>query len=145
MLEHCINSLHYIRSTPTCVGNTSGRASSPPFSEDHPHMCGEYNGQRLSSPHSTGSPPHVWGILKISKSESPTPRITPTYEGNTSSVVSCERFARDHPHMCGEYWLAIGSYPMALGSPPHVWGKLMALKDLLYDYGITPTCVGKAF
>ena len=87
----------------------------------------------------------MWGIRPVELLLRPFQRITPTYEGNTSSVVSCERFARDHPHMCGEYWLAIGSYPMALGSPPHVWGKLMALKDLLYDYGITPTCVGKAF
>ena len=44
-------------------------------------MCGESVRISWLKVSETGSPPHVWGKLNISKSESPTPRITPTCVG----------------------------------------------------------------
>ena len=51
---------------------------------------------------------------------------------------------RDHPHMCGESYLAGDVMGVRTGSPPHVWGKPDSLNAVVANSGITPTCVGKA-
>ena len=53
--------------TPACAGNTSPKKTRANANGDHPRMCGEY---RLGLCHidpQGGSPPHVRGILVVSR------------------------------------------------------------------------------
>ena len=81
MLEHCINSLHYIRITPTCVGNTYQTIEQLRNAWDHPHMRGEYTPAGIDTTGYLGSPPHVWGKLGSGSLEYSDDRITPTCVG----------------------------------------------------------------
>ena len=46
--------------------------------------------------------------------------------------------------MCGESSNSLFKKVRPLGSPPHVWGKLVAISGIKLKFRITPTCVGKA-
>ena len=46
--------------------------------------------------------------------------------------------------MCGESYEHQHKTSDKTGSPPHVWGKLPPLINILDYKRITPTCVGKA-
>ncbi|RZM16724.1 hypothetical protein LDELB18P1_0769 [Lactobacillus delbrueckii] len=51
----------------------------------------------------------------------------------------------DHPHLRGEYLNQLHSPNSGKGSPPLAWGILIhAFRDL-FNYRITPTCVGNTF
>ena len=69
-------------------------------------------------------------------------RITPTPVGNTKEVPRnvCEE--EDHPHTCGEYLAGTSWYDSVMGSPPHLWGILVAVLAEALPDGITPTPVG---
>ena len=69
-----------------------------------------------------GTPPHMWGIFKFSRS---------------SSVTLWE-----HPHMCGEYLFWANPLFPAQETPPHVWGIHRKRVAPGYNDGNTPTCVG---
>ena len=110
------------RITPTCVGNTFYLLPHFNPARDHPHMCGEYEACSMIKKSPAGSPPHVWGILVVTKEFIARLRITPTCVGNTDSSFDRRRMARDHPHMCGEYREIDNEQIYQIGSPPHVWG-----------------------
>ena len=91
-----------------------------------------------------GSPPHVWGKLVVRFSCSGIIRITPTCVGKANTFQRETILDKDHPHMCGESLPLLSRNEYAVGSPPHVWGKLPASWPLYPHMRITPTCVGKA-
>ena len=72
----------------------------------------------------TGSPPLTWGILTRDVTRAPGDGITPTYVGNTHSVLGVNYVAWDHPHLRGEYLVAQASSTTVPGSPPLTWGIL---------------------
>ena len=60
--------LRRVRFTPTCVGNTLMVSSAPLPRTVHPHVCGEYYFTSISRSAINGSPPRVWGILFVPRS-----------------------------------------------------------------------------
>ena len=90
------------RITPTYMGNTNRPYQYQWLGEDHPHIHGEYWKARLPARGQAGSPPHTWGI----------PKITPLLA----------RTLQDHPHIHGEYASRTKSRTTRVGSPPHTWG-----------------------
>ena len=108
--------------TPTCVGNTVGRARKGRGMRDHPHVCGEYTAEDRFQLRQGGSPPRVWGIHQ--------------------QMVMARTMGLDHPHVCGEYKVELNSGGRTVGSPPRVWG--IRLNTVMGDsfVRITPTCVG---
>ena len=48
-----------------------------------------------------------------------------------------------HPHACGENFMITLDINTAIGSPPRLWGKLVANARVLLDQRFTPTLVGK--
>ena len=130
------------RITPTYVGNTHHQTYVVACHEDHPHIRGEYATAFLEPVAMIGSPPHTWGIPKVTRSSLATPRITPTYVGNTPRNDVNFRTGWDHPHIRGEYnWLSTITI-IDVGSPPHTWGIQSNLYMTSYTMGITPTYVG---
>ena len=89
-------------------------------------------------------------------------RFTPTCVGNTTGGAYYETRSTVHPHVCGEYSPTSETSASQYGSPPRVWGLLMAaipaalrhgspprvwgIRNQLVDLGVlhrfTPTCVG---
>ena len=49
-------------------------------------------------------------------------RITPTYMGNTDTLMIDDAEVQDHPHIHGEYYSKNLSTSARQGSPPHTWG-----------------------
>ena len=84
----------------------------------------------------------MWGTPTLAKRAAETTGITPTCVGNTAWQKLRHRAGEDHPHLCGEHpKLEFGVSTMS-GSPPPVWGTLLALSHLVLGHRITPTCVG---
>ena len=51
-------------------------------------------------------------------------RITPTYMGNTLTMLHMDDEYQDHPHIHGEYSAGMSEKKFTEGSPPHTWGIL---------------------
>ena len=62
--------------------------------------------------------------------------------GNTRDWARAGNRAEDHPHLRGEYSLAMVLRPMIRGSPPLAWGILCFGAITAPILRITPTCVG---
>ncbi len=112
----------YTGITPTYVGNTLNRNNLVGVLEDHPHVCGEYCKALTRTSSFKGSPPRMWGILIKNFCRSWILRITPTYVGNTLFLTQNQRIVRDHPHVCGEYYITARVAISVVGSPPRMWG-----------------------
>ena len=111
--------------TPTCVGKAPTIKQPHNKFRDHPHMCGESRFYPQWTIESKGSPPHVWGKPTVKHLAMARLRITPTCVGKAFVQAVWDHINRDHPHMCGESCLAAFILSAILGSPPHVWGKLL--------------------
>ena len=108
--------------TPTYMGNTFCTIFLGHHDRDHPHVHGEYNYTIKLPNGAQGSPPRTWGIPPNSINSADTTGITPTYMGNTLDPFQPVRSGRDHPHVHGEYVIAIASFLGLSGSPPRTWG-----------------------
>ena len=77
--------------------------------------------------HSTagsGSPPHMRGKEQHHPLLPEQHGITPAYAGKRPRWAASSRASRDHPRVCGEKSCQTGAASLALGSPPHVRGKV---------------------
>ena len=92
-----------LRFTPTCVGNTLLLMVTLISVTVHPHVCGEYVSLLFLQALSAGSPPRVWGILRVNIYPNGGLRFTPTCVGNTFSLRTVKKSLPVHPHVCGEY------------------------------------------
>ena len=124
------------------MGNTRQHASRQQAHQDHPHIHGEYPVLVLTDGGHTGSPPHTWGIHKLSGDYQKEVRITPTYMGNTLLCRSAPSSVLDHPHIHGEYYAFDVDRLKPIGSPPHTWGILMFGILNVQQVRITPTYMG---
>ena len=84
----------------------------------------------------------MWGILSILPRHLDERGITPTYVGNTISILMALLVRLDHPHIRGEYYKYFSQTIYKIRSPPHTWG--IPSKTMLdtFGYRITPTYVG---
>ncbi len=130
------------RFTPTCVGNTIDSIACGCAPTVHPHVRGEYllallaktlqvrftptcvgnTPYRYPSWLCVGSPPRAWGIR--------------TVRGGNAKQESV------HPHVRGEYGLAVVFVVVGKGSPPRAWGIRCSRQDHQIRGRFTPTCVG---
>ncbi len=88
----------------------------------HPHVCGEYLILAMISLLFGGSPPRVWGILRLAPRMLMRVRFTPTCVGNTNHKKDAAVTITVHPHVCGEYLGSVSSNCDNIGSP-HVCGE----------------------
>ena len=90
------------RFTPTRVGTTS--AGSAPTARDavHPHACGDNEDTTPCAGFHFGSPPRVWGQLRVFVFACGLYRFTPTRVGTTQPGTAPSRRIPVHPHACGD-------------------------------------------
>ncbi len=142
ILKHNPVCVQPMRFTPTGVGNTLWQPYTRSMPTVHPHGCGEYSlYQPPLHPH-CGSPPRVWGIPQYRRDAVNVRRFTPTGVGNTCRRRQPRAWHAVHPHGCGEYTRVDSPSLAPNGSPPRVWGILMALLAAMIRSRFTPTGVG---
>ena len=88
-------------------------------------------------------PPHVRGKGGDLSGRVSPDRITPACAGKRFFSGLVSRVPWDHPRMCGEKLAFFVFCPYVLGSPPHVRGKALFIKNHFPFVGITPACAGK--
>ena len=71
-------------------------------------------------------------------------RITPAHAGKRLSVRFNNTPVKDHPRTCGEKRASKASSGIAIGSPPHMRGKVPLSLMHLFQNGITPAHAGKS-
>ena len=151
------------RYTPTCVGKTPIYSQLLERTQVHPHMRGENLFNRTYEGVNTGTPPHAWGKLNRVGSKNRLVRYTPTCVGKTPHEPGSQARVRYtptcvgktalttgklptptvHPHMRGENGPRLQNCNLAIGTPPHAWGKLSPRGGAYWRARYTPTCVGK--
>ena len=77
-------------------------------------------------------------------SHSSPPRITPAHAGKRDFLISRSSSNWDHPRTCGEKIPRTTPYREALGSPPHMRGKVPHPRIQQADARITPAHAGKS-
>ena len=129
--------------SPAYAGKSPAAAYACPGTQDHPRVCGE----KLYTPcviaPSVGSPPRMRGKGYDVVSRLCRVRITPACAGKSEQCGGTGTTDWDHPRMCGEKCHSRLSAASALGSPPHVRGKVPSICENLERMGITPACAGK--
>ena len=129
--------------TPAYAGKRS-----PPHLEsvrawDHPRVCGEKFTKSRLSLICKGSPPRMRGkgvdVYLLHWRQG----ITPAYAGKRSSARCQTSSDWDHPRVCGEKIRISSLFPIVLGSPPRMRGKVPVLIMDGKDVGITPAYAGK--
>ena len=127
---------------PACAGSTYEACRSGSGDGDHPRMCGEHRGIRISAPCSSGSSPHVRGALRSVTVCQIFAGIIPACAGSTPTFGAKANPAGDHPRMCGEHVLSPEAIAAMPGSSPHVRGALMVFAFVPHIHGIIPACAG---
>ena len=129
--------------TPACAGKSLWRWQHRQSDWDHPRMCGEKYCWTLIACLNWGSPPHVRGKVLFWFVMLPQYRITPACAGKSMRTSTTHFLPWDHPRMCGEKQKLKAMQTNAIGSPPHVRGKVSINALPIRAYGITPACAGK--
>ena len=130
------------RSIPTCVGNTYSPRWSMSDCAVHPHVCGEYLCVLCVYSVCSGPSPRVWGIHLRELRRLVFSRSIPTCVGNTKCEYDVDGNTTVHPHVCGEYLLAMAKAQWHHGPSPRVWGILRSDVRDSTSWRSIPTCVG---
>ena len=109
---------------------------------DHPRVCGEHchvvgHARRIS-----GSSPRMRGTLLEHVAVGAGDGIIPAYAGNTIRNATSLRKTGDHPRVCGEHVMMVGSFRLSKGSSPRMRGTLDALIIGVNRSGIIPAYAG---
>ena len=91
-----------------------------------------------------GSPPRMRGKAASGGDREPGAGITPAYAGKRSACSPPSPHSRDHPRVCGEKSRPLSRWVYALGSPPRMRGKAVAIFRQLHHGRITLACAGKS-
>ena len=129
--------------TPACAGKSGTVGAVGNAIGDHPRMCGEKAAFQRLHLAMLGSPPHVRGKDLQRPRQHRGTGITPACAGKRFFSGLVSRVPWDHPRMCGEKLAFFVFCPYVLGSPPHVRGKALFIKNHFPFVGITPACAGK--
>ena len=138
----CADGSRQHRFTPTHVGNTDRTVASTDGYAVHPHACGEHTFKGLNTKNVSGSPPRMWGTLRLECLQSWPQRFTPTHVGNTCEPRPWPGPKAVHPHACGEHRGTVPSVGAYRGSPPRMWGTQNAMMHYRDQDRFTPTHVG---
>ena len=71
-------------------------------------------------------------------------RITPAYAGKRALLLPSVPRCRDHPRVCGEKYKIKKRYPLEMGSPPRMRGKVVFDEFIPERIRITPAYAGKS-
>ena len=69
-------------------------------------------------------------------------RIIPTRVGTSGLYNAFFIWSKDHPHACGDKFIAVADVLVGVGSSPRVWGQDMTLHAWRIYARIIPTRVG---
>ena len=133
-----------VGSPPAYAGKRNCGRQSRCSTSDHPRVCGEKRGLILRITALQGSPPRMRGKVEVHCHTIFDVGITPAYAGKSRIRRACTDRHRDHPRVCGEKFWALVRAVMALGSPPHVRGKVHLTGAVVVGGGITPAYAGKS-
>ena len=114
------------RITPTHVGKRSTILPGKSADRDHPHPCGEKAACIGCRRRVLGSPPPMWGKARSANVYPCAIRITPTHVGKSKVYRAGSGALEDHPHPCGEKVRSKRISRGVKGSPPPMWGKVLA-------------------
>ena len=129
--------------TPACAGKRNTSSAWEQTERDHPRMCGEKRSRRHHLVAEQGSPPRMRGKGNAPLRVLPDPRITPACAGKRLRFLPACLHRQDHPRVCGEKSLLLGSSGSMGGSPPHMRGKVEGTLQALSNMRITPADAGK--
>ncbi len=137
-------SLHLIRFTPTCVGNTSIGILQAQDPSVHPHVCGEYFSRLpMTKPLPRFTPTCVGNTQSGYCIVQQAFRFTPTCVGNTIVMTSmCAPYLGSPPRVWGIRIVSLGTLRI-IGSPPRVWGIRMKHKMLPMALTVHPHVCGE--
>ena len=133
----------YTRNTPTCVGKTSPHPARQNLNKKHPPMRGEDQVILIQLIKKLETPPHAWGRPDEDGRIGKVPGNTPTCVGKTEDKKRAVHSPKKHPHMRGEDMPLVSLQRLPKETPPHAWGRLLAVDRALKCLRNTPTCVGK--
>ena len=112
------------RIIPAHAGQTWAGSPAPGTTPDHPRTCGANSPLRYPVFVSIGSSPHMRGKLAPSRDWLEAGRIIPAHAGQTYTSVAAQQSRSDHPRTCGANSLLRVGPCHAVGSSPHMRGKL---------------------
>ena len=127
---------------PACAGSTTWLPVGTMTNRDHPRMCGEHLLEKLLVVFDEGSSPHVRGAPVGHRPAAASTGIIPACAGSTCEERRRCGQDRDHPRMCGEHDILVGSDIYKPGSSPHVRGARHRRRRAGRDPGIIPACAG---
>ena len=90
------------RFTPTPVGTSHRNGIRRQPDAVHPHACGDLWTSEGTEVPSTGSPPRLWGPLRLPDGTTDTVRFTPTPVGTSTPLIGSRTTRTVHPHACGD-------------------------------------------
>ena len=105
-------------------------------------MCGEHTPPASLQCMEKGSSPHVRGAHPSIIASIAVTGIIPACAGSTRTLAVLNRYAGDHPRMCGEHYGSRSGGMSALGSSPHVRGARNYSVTGAGFNGIIPACAG---
>ena len=129
--------------TPAHAGKRTGSLTAPQQIGDHPRTCGEKGCRSGQSLHVGGSPPHMRGKDAMMIASASPIGITPAHAGKSCPFLRRTSPRRDHPRTCGEKHCACRGSAGAVGSPPHMRGKVCFMLFSRPSTRITPAHAGK--
>ena len=112
--------------------------------QDHPRLCGEKAKRRKDQQPRKGSPPPMRGKAVLAVGDTDITRITPAYAGKSSDYTAGKCWFWDHPRLCGEKVTKLVVFPINVGSPPPMRGKVQIIQRGNVGFGITPAYAGKS-
>ena len=130
------------RITPACAGTTLQREPSQPVGGDHPRVCGNHWKSVGTLLGNKGSPPRVREPHDLMYAAIYKLRITPACAGTTSSIRTTQKYAEDHPRVCGNHRTDKTQLPLFVGSPPRVREPRFLRPFHNRGSRITPACAG---
>ena len=131
-----------VRAIPTCVGTTRWWTTSAGSRPGHPHVRGDYGGEAEAGGGRFGPSPRAWGLRRAPLSPRLACRAIPTCVGTTLLGGSWVLRVPGHPHVRGDYPVALGRRDHPAGPSPRAWG--LRPPSLGFGSGgrAIPTCVG---
>ena len=129
--------------TPACAGKSAFPLRSVRSCKDHPRVCGEKKAAVTTLFWTGGSPPRVRGKDRDIARSRHAVGITPACAGKSRRRKCPNKWAKDHPRVCGEKTHTFMHLSTELGSPPRVRGKGGGRQRPTGRGRITPACAGK--
>ena len=132
-----------LRPPPQSWGRLYYRSRSARLARTPPHGRGEDRSLRHRKQCQPETPPRAWGRHGGIFHKILGDRNTPTGVGKTGSLASLSSEIKKHPHGRGEDLCWVISRLIHSETPPRAWGRQDIKTRVRYQYGNTPTGVGK--